>query len=145
MSAFFVQEGVIDDIIATYKPMHMSGDDRANEFGQMLLTMNLYALSQRYVLGLGERKEYLAVIQGYEYQEPKTSEAQQLKSLNCFLYQCMEGCTPEALDIYPKLKKHSEFLTEALVKGRQKLSFGEYRPHVEGYDDADWDRFRGAP
>ena len=140
MSAFFVSKRTIDNVVMLAKPMHMSGDERANDYGKELIDMNIEALDARYdIKHSGEWSDYHSALEEYVFEEHKdTSEAQQLKSLNCLLYQCSEGDVPET-DLFKRLLKLAEDTEQALSKGRQELKFGEYRPFVEGYDDAAWD------
>ena len=138
MSAFMVTKHTIDNVVALAKPMHMSGDSRATEFGAQLIAMNANALGQRYDLPQSEIDDYALFAKEYVFEERKDSEVQLLKSLDCFLYQCSEGDVPET-DLYKELDKLSTTVTEALSKGRQRIQFGKYYPHVPGWDEAVWD------
>ncbi len=140
MSAFFVSPAVIDDIVSIASPAS-EGDDFANELGRVLWSLNELALTQRY--GLGEDEAYYSTeIAKYNFVEDKTiSEAQKLKSLNCWLYQCSEGTVPN----HPRFKKMqalAEVIEEALSKGVKHEQFGKMVPFVAGYSEADWDRQR---
>lgn len=140
MSAFFVSKKTIDHAVMAAIPSAMSGDETGTVKGKILITMNIRALVARYpgIVDTQELADYMADLEAYEFEEDKTaSEVQLLKSLNCWLYQCCEGTVDEEPD-YKKLEKLSELMTEQLSKGRTKFSFGEQRPFVPGYDEAEW-------
>ena len=138
MSAFMVTKHTIDNVVALAKPMHMSGDSRATEFGAQLIVMNANALGQRYDLPQSEIDDYALFAKEYVFEERKDSEVQLLKSLHCFLYQCTEGDVPKE-ELFKELNKLSGVVTDALCKGRQRLRYGEYEPAIDGYDEAVWD------
>ena len=137
MSAFFVSKSTIDDVITMTRPALMSNDTAANEYGKVLWMMNALAVGARYE---EDHSEYADTISAYTFEEGKDiSEAQQLKSLECFLYQCSEGDVPE-MSLFRKLDKFCDEMTVTLSKGRQKEKFGQMRPFIEGYDEAQWGR-----
>ena len=138
MSAFFVSKRTIDNVVMLAKPMHMTGDDAANEYGRKLWAMNVDALTQRYDLDLSEIDGMMEDVNGYTFTEHKdTSGAQLLKSLHCFTYQCSEGDVPERL-LFKDMIKLEGITEEGLSKGRQRLRFGCYEPMIPGYDKAEW-------
>ena len=141
MSAFFVTEKTIHDVVTVMRPALMSGDENANEFGRELWRMNIEALRQRYRLdGTDELAQYNDTADRYVFVESTdVTEAQKLKSLNCLLYQCCEGDV-DTTDLYKRCDRFSSSLADLLSGGRQVLSFGEHRPFVKGYDEAEWDR-----
>jgi hypothetical protein len=137
MSAFFVQEGTIDNVIELMRPSAMSGDEVANRFGRELLEMNAESLRQRYDLdGTDELKDYLKAAANYVYVEPKTSDAQKLKSIGCLTYQCCEG----DVDQTPLYKRVAKAETNfGIWLG---LAPDQSGSTLKGYNEAEWDYFR---
>ena len=117
MSAFFVLEGVIDDVVCLLMPSAMDGDEMANQLGRKLWLMNAEAVQQRYGfdpdgVGAGELATMRAAIDSYTYVEPKSvDEMQRYKSLRCFTYQCCEGNVPEQ-DLYKRCDKLEDQLDD---------------------------------
>ena len=141
MSAFFVTKKTIDHCVMASIPSAMTGDEVATLQGKTLIAMNIRALVARYpsIADSKELEDYMAAVEAYEFVEHKDApEAQLLKSLNCWLYQCAEGKVPEEPK-YQRLNKLSDDMTGALSGGRQVLQYGEYRPYVPGYEEAEWD------
>lgn len=136
MSAFFVLEGVIDDVVCLLMSSAMDGDDMANALGRELWAMNIDAVQQRYQLPEfdDEMKEYKAALASYTYVEPKSvSELQHYKSLCCLTYQCFEGNVPER-DLFKRINKLEEELDELHRQPRGRT----------GWDDLKWDRPRST-
>lgn len=134
MSAFFVMEGVIDDVVCLLMPSAMDGDDMANELGRKLWTMNAEAVRQRYALAPEgqEMSEYKAAIASYTYVEPKAvGELQHFKSLSCLAYQCYEGNVPEQ-ELFKRISKLEEELNELHRDPRSRSDWGSLK----------WDRPR---
>ena len=141
MSAFFVSENTIHDVITTLHPAWMTGDEMATDLGRQLIQMNIDAMQEGYEIDAEELAEYQAARDEYTFVESTdVSEAQLLKSLNCFVYQCAEGDVPKTNPLFARCERHGDLLTLVLAKGRQKLRFGKFRPFVKGYDEAKWGR-----
>lgn len=105
MSAFIVTNSTIDQIISfcanrenqnhIKMPCLLDSAKGRNLFGQKLLDMNITAVNVRY-------PETPSKCQRYRFSENTASPVQTLKSLQCLLYQCAEGDTPET-DLYKKM------------------------------------------
>ena len=127
MSAFFVMEGVIDDVVCLLMSSAMDGDELATKLGRELWTMNATALQSRYN---DDPSEYAAAIANYTYVEPKAvDEVQHYKSLRCFTYQCYEGGVPD-LDLFKRCERLEDELEDV------------HRNKKAAYDAAKWDRPR---
>ena len=137
MSSFFVSDEIIHDITALYLPDLNAGDTLANEFGVMLLEMNTLSLKARYNQDPAEYQEF---IDGYDYaKDDSISQIQRLKSMKCFLYQCSEGNVPE-MDFHRALSEFAEQKTLELAAGNERMTFGEMKPFIAGYEEAEWAR-----
>lgn len=109
MSAFVVNYGVIDDVVALIEDSQLKdaiaaavldrwGDPSAGtpdglsraqpELGVALLRMNIDAVCQRYETDPLEDQAYATA---YQRQAPHPGKKQQGTSLACFTYQCAEG------------------------------------------------------
>ena len=142
MSAFFVQNGTIDNVVTAIMPSAMTGDDMANELGRKLMMLNLDSLQVRYDLPGDELAEYVAAIDAYTYVEQKQSDAQNLKSMNCWMYQSCESDDVLASKLYKTVEKTAAIYNDALSKGMTRSLYGFTAPLIPGYDDAEWDMSR---
>lgn len=89
-----------------------------NRFGTHLLMLNGEAVYCRY--GEESRETY-----EYEFSHVTVSKFQFLKSLQCYLYQCMEGPIPET-SLYKALEKIVDLLK------------GQIIDELPGYQEAVW-------
>jgi hypothetical protein len=139
MSAFMTSKETIDDVVTMLIPSAMSGDKTGTDQGMALIMLNAAALDQRYTLSTEERNEYSEMAADYEYTEGKQTEVQNLKSAECFLYQCSEGDVPET-DLFKRIAQTADTFSDVLSKGKTRQSFGKTVNYIEGYDDARWGR-----
>lgn len=107
MSAVVISKSSIDQIVSfcanrenqnhIKMPCLLDSAKERNLFGQKLLDMNITAVNVRY-------PETPSKCQRYRFSEntATASSIQVLKSLQCLLYQCAEGDTPET-DLYKKM------------------------------------------
>ncbi len=128
MSAFFVQDGTIDDVVAVFIE-HVGQIDHPDVLGAILLQMNAEALRQRYPqIDDKERAEYALAAKTYTFNPPSTDPLQRMKSCHCLRYQCHEGDVPETSKLY-----------EILDMATKKMD------EIHGESDVgEWDRVRGA-
>lgn len=104
MSAWFVGDAVIDDVVELWRKSLVDErptDAEATEMGRKLWCMNREALRQRYPGDMeeydGERGE---AIKGYEVRPGHDEYGQLVMSAKCLLYQCSEGDVPETWPLY---------------------------------------------
>ncbi|MFL5241255.1 MAG: hypothetical protein ACJ8FY_04040 [Gemmataceae bacterium] len=85
MSAFIVSERTMHRAVSALMPQD-APCAACDEMGQQLYRLNAVAIAQRY----GQRAD----IPDYRYVVVFPPLIQQLKSLNCLIYQCSEGNVP---------------------------------------------------
>jgi hypothetical protein len=134
MSAFFVSKRTIDNVVGHMRPALMTNDEAANSFGRELIELNICAMLDRYphIANTDEHRAMTAARDDYTYTEHKdTTDAQYLKSLKCFTYQCCQSGIIE----HPLLQK----LVAAEEAFRRLLSREGTRV-IPGYAEAQWDQ-----
>lgn len=98
MSAFLIENDTLSKIAYAIEPQN------AENLAQDLYNLNIIALKERYgdnaEAEFEGKFEYLPVM----FQPDKESQAQLLKSLSCFLYQCSEGKVPNE-DLFKRVEK----------------------------------------
>lgn len=154
MSAFFVNEAVIDDVItlafahaAHWDPqIEIDPTDAGADLGRKLYAMNIEALRQRYpqIRNTEEERDYRRVMENYAWRDSskEVTIGQLVKSASCLRYQCSEGNVPETWTLYKWLSHLIEVASENAAEGRKKVQYGEEYWDVPGEDAAKWDRAR---
>ena len=125
MSSFIVTDKTISRICTSLA----IGQDTISltRLGRRLLKMNIRATGQRY-----PDKPYLdeqqakKAINTFNYDPAYCNKYQELKSLQCYLYQCSEGTIPQT-KLYRELRKHETELINAIISS------------IPEYDKAEWD------
>jgi hypothetical protein len=131
MSAYVVDDKTINRVVwATTQEPHATGRDAMTAHGRALLQMNCDAVNWRYRHNPTAMSELTACHdpEAYQYQMPDSARInkwQLLKSLQCFLYQCSEGETPQR-ELFQRVEQQAVALMSELLS---KCS--EYR-------DAEW-------
>jgi len=121
MSAYIVKNECINRIVSYLYSNNKITEDQCKILGKQLLKMNIKAVCQRY----GD-KEINKLVKDYVYQYVDARDHYQvLKSLDCFLYQCLEGTVPK-MKLYKKMTEYQYSLTYKLVS------------KLKQYDDAVW-------
>lgn len=104
MSAFFVNEAVVDDVLKLWAMSlpRVPRDEAMVRRGRDLLHMNAEAMVQRYpsIRESGEYDDYRTKAGNYRPQVNSSNVAQLLKSAMCLHYQCSEGDVPETDPLY---------------------------------------------
>lgn len=111
MSSYLVENETIDRIISWLEvknngvgksnlpPVDTMSEEEKQDLGKSMLKMNCEALIARY--GQAEHQELFC--EEYQYSFQPVSKMQALKSLSCFLYQCLEGEVPNS-ELFQRLK-----------------------------------------
>jgi hypothetical protein len=133
MSAFFVQEGVVDDVLRLWMMSlpKVPSEEELMRKGSELLRMNAEAMAQRYpqIRDDGEHAEYLEVAAKYAPWPSSEREEQLIQSAQCLRYQCTEGDVPETWPLW-------KWLTALIEAQPERFRGGPT------YDRARWDRPR---
>ena len=90
----------------------VNNDEEMQKFGEKLIKLNCKAVSQRY-----DKKINQKAIDEYEFKNidlVDRTEIQVLKSLQCFLYQCMEGTVPET-KLYKVLREIADNIMDSII------------------------------
>lgn len=127
MSAFIVSDETMEAVLfAVFKKssVWLTHDLRTSkgmrELGQELVNLNYQAVNYRY----NEEDEPHKFV--YKSTGHKYNKFQQLKSIQCLLYQCSEGNVPEN-NYYKELKRIEKSLISEIVHS------------LKEYDEAQWD------
>ncbi len=123
MSSFIVNNTTIHRIISGIKQAKLTeeledffnSDETA--FGQALINMNISAVDQRYT----DKNDPIK----YTFVNVGVTKIQAFKSLNCLLYQCLEGCVPERT-LYKTMRQVGDQLAASIVND------------LPSYDTAEW-------
>lgn len=125
MSAFIVQDKTINRIVSNLKESDFlkSGSYLVQDLAQKMFDLNCKAIEQRYGAGQAEKFRPLKFI----FKKEECSEIQALKSLNCWLYQCMEGDIPKTSKLYKFFDALSGDWANSIVA------------KITAYSNAEWD------
>ena len=117
MSAFMVSARTMHRAVHALMP-HDAPCVACDEMGQKLYQLNSQAILARY----GRPGD----VPDYRYAVVFPPVIQQLKSLQCLIYQCSEGKVPESALYQLMLKRKGELASEIIS-------------NLPEYDQADWD------
>lgn len=117
MSAFIVSEKTMHNVCVALN-VNDSPCEQLDDLGNRLFRLNNEAIFQRY----GKREE----LRLYRFKPVNPKKIQQLKSLQCLIYQCTEGKIPETA-LYHELVERANELAHSIVHD------------LPEYDQAAWD------
>lgn len=113
MSAFMVEDVTINRVvthIAQNEDLPRFGLGNEANLGAAMFNLNIKGVEARY--GDGEAKEFRPL--DYKFEPAEASDAQVLKSLHCWLYQCSEGDIPETSRLYKLMRDYAEAMGETV-------------------------------